>query len=177
MKKSRVNENPHVLHFRLKRRKYFPNNSLPVLVYKQVFNLPHQKNKASDIAQQTFLRNSWSNSWRNGIYDFHHYHSNTHECMAISMGEAIVILGGPGGKKLKLEQGDVLILPAGTGHKSLKFSGDFLCVGAYPGGKEYDTNFGIPSELKKALSTINKLAIPAQDPVFGKEGFLNSYWK
>jgi len=177
MKRERVNTNPHILHFKIKRHRYFPNNKLPVLIYKKVFNLPLQKNKAADMTQQVFLRNGWSNSWRNGIYDFHHYHSNTHECMGVSMGQVTVILGGPGGKKVKLEQGDIIILPAGVGHKCLSASKDFMCVGAYPQGKDYDTNFGIASEFKKALSHIRKLSIPLYDPVLGKEGFLKTYWK
>jgi len=176
MKKERVNTNPHILHFILKRNKYFPNSKLPVLVYREALNLPKQKNKSADIAQQLFLRNGWSNSWRNGIYDFHHYHSTTHECMAICMGWAEVILGGPNGKKIKLEAGDILILPAGVGHKC-KTSHNFFCVGAYPQGKDYDMNFGLPVELKKSLVRIRKLSIPAKDPVYGNEGFLKAYWK
>ena len=176
MKKDRINQNPHILHFIIKRHKNFPNSRLPVLIYKKVFNLPRQKNKSADIVQQIFLRNGWSNSWRNGIYDFHHYHSLTHECMGISMGRATVILGGPAGKNIKLEQGDVIILPAGMGHKCLSHSPDFQCIGAYPQGKDYDTNFGLPSELKKTLINIRKLSTPKHDPALGKEGFLKMHW-
>jgi uncharacterized protein YjlB len=176
MKKERINTNPHILNFKIRRKGYFPNNRLPVVIYKSAVNLPQQKNKAADIIQRIFLRNGWSNSWRNGIYDFHHYHSVTHECMGVCMGYAIIIIGGPGGRKVKLEQGDVIVLPSGTGHKCLSSSEDFLCVGAYPQGKDYDTNFGLPSELKKTLINIRKLSNPKNDPVFGKEGFLKMHW-
>jgi uncharacterized protein YjlB len=173
----RLNTNPSVLSFTLKRRNYFPNSRLPVLLYKGVLNLPRQKNIATKIVQQIFLRNGWSNSWRNGIYGFHHYHSNTHEGMAVSSGEATVILGGPRGKKIAIGLGDVLILPAGVGHKCLSFSENFVCVGAYPQGKDYDTNRGLASDFKKAIEKIHKLPIPQKDPVFGREGFLKTYWK
>src|ERR1043165_5266279 len=136
----RVNTNPHVAHFIFKRNKFFPNSRHPVLVYKGALYLPKQKNKASEIIQKIFARNGWSNSWRNGIYDFHHYHSITHECMAVSMGRATVILGGPNGRRVKVQAGDVIILPAGVAHKCSAHSKDFLCVGAYPQGKDYDTN-------------------------------------
>src|SRR5689334_13528961 len=113
----RINTNPHILHLALKSNGHFPNSRLPVLIYREALTLPKQKKKAATIIQKIFARNGWSNSWSNGIYDFHHYHSNTHECMAICKGEAEVILGGPKGRKVKLSSGDVIILPAGTGHK------------------------------------------------------------
>jgi uncharacterized protein YjlB len=174
--KDRINTNPHILRFVIKRNKNFPNSRLPVLIYQEALNIPGGK-KGIVIVQKIFQRNGWSNSWSNGIYDFHHYHSNTHECMAICAGEAEVILGGPKGRKIKLTKGDVIILPAGVGHKCLKNSDDFKCVGAYPQGKDYDTNLGKSKELEKALSNIQKLSNPAKDPVFGREGFLKAHWK
>ena len=175
--KERTDTNPHIISFVLKRHNWFPNNDLPVLIYKKVFLLPKQKNKAADIVQRTFLSRGWGNTWKNGIYDFHHYHSITHECLGISMGSAVVILGGPGGKRLKIAQGDVLILPAGVGHKCVSASADFVCVGAYPQGKDYDTNTGTPEEYHKAIARIRKVPIPKHDPVFGTQGFLKAYWK
>jgi len=175
--KDRVNTNPHILNFALKRNKNFPNNELPVIIYKKALELPLQKNKAADITQQIFLRNGWSNSWRNGIYDFHHYHSTTHECLGIAKGSANVILGGPNGKRIRLSQGDVIFIPAGVAHKCTAFAKDFLCVGAYPQGKDYDINTGTAEEYQKALSRIRKQPIPKHDPVFGKQGFMKVYWK
>lgn len=173
----RINTNPHILQVALKRNKNFPNSKLPVLLYQQALNLPAQKDEANVTVQKIFARNGWSNSWSNGIYDFHHYHSITHECLAICVGHAEVILGGPGGKKIKIETGDVLILPAGVGHKCLNCSTDFNCVGAYPQGKDYDTNLGKAAELEKALAAISELSLPSKDPVFGKLGFLKVFWK
>ena len=173
----RINTNPHIQHFVLERIKNFPNSPLPVLIYKGAMQLPSFKNKSADIAQKIFARNGWSNSWRNGIYDFHHYHGNTHEVLAICLGEASLVLGGPGGRSVKLEQGDVIILPAGVSHKCTKCSDDFQCVGAYPEGKDYDMNTGTFEEYEKALESIEKLPVPEKDPVFGEEGFLKTYWK
>src|SRR3954467_5682761 len=160
----RANTNPHITSHVLKRNKNFPNSGLPVLIYRKGLNLPDQKNKAADITQQLFIRNGWSNSWSNGIYDFHHYHSNSHECMAVCSGWANVILGGPNGKRVKLIRGDVIIFPAGVGHRCTAKSDDFLCVGAYPEGKDYDTNTGTAEEFEKAVEKIKKLPIPMHDP-------------
>jgi len=175
--KERINTNPHIIHFTLKRNRYFPNSRLPVLIYKGALELPAQKNKSALIVQKIFLQNDWSNTWRNGIYDFHHYHSITHECMGIACGSATVIFGGPNGKRIKLKTGDVLILPAGVAHKCSHATKDFLCVGSYPQGKEYDIKTGTAAEYKASITHIHKLAVPRHDPLAGKEGFLKVYWK
>ncbi len=173
----RINTNPHMEHFVLKRNKNFPNSKLPVLVYRAALKLPDQKKRAAVITQKILARNGWSNSWSNGIYDFHHYHSTTHECLVICAGKATVILGGPKGKKIEIVKGDVLILAAGHGHKCLKYTADFSCVGSYPQGKDYDINTGKLSEYKNAVKTIKQLSLPQNDPVFGKAGFLKMHWK
>ncbi len=177
MSRQRINTNPHIDHFILKRNKNFPNSALPVLIYKSALQLPRQKNKAAEIARQIFLRNDWGNTWRNGIYDFHHYHSNTHEALAISSGNVRVMLGGPNGKAVELEAGDVIIIPAGVGHKCLSAGADFECVGAYPQAKDYDINHGTAAELEKAIPNIKAVPLPSADPVFGKEGFIDAWWK
>jgi uncharacterized protein YjlB len=97
--------------------------------------------------------------------------------MAVVQGTARVILGGPRGTPVTLEPGDVMILPAGVGHKCTQYSEDFLCVSAYPGGKQYDINYGKAQELKKAKENISEVPMPLKDPVFRKEGFLRSHWK
>lgn len=173
----RANTNPHIVSLLLKRNGYFPNSALPVLVYRQVLQLPDQRNRAAGIVQKLVLSHGWANTWRNGIYDFHHYHSNTHECMAVCAGQANVIVGGPNGRRLVLQKGDVILLPAGTGHRCTVKSDDFLVVGAYPQGKDYDTNTGTAEEYAKALKMLSRVPIPKHDPLFGKQGFLKAYWK
>lgn len=147
-----------------------------MLVYRKAITLPQQKQRAAEITRKVFAGHGWGNAWQNGIYDFHHFHSNTHECLGICMGEATVILGGPGGRRVKLSAGDVIVLPAGTGHKCSSKSEDFLCVGAYPQSKDYDIMLGRASEFEEVRKRSASVPVPAQDPVFGKEGFLKAYW-
>ena len=176
-KEQHVETNPVIVTVKLSPNKNFPNSTLPVLIYKNACSLPGQKNKSAEIIRQIFLKHNWTNSWKNGIYNFHHYHSTTHECMGVCSGKTKIILGGPNVRRMELATGDIIIIPAGVAHKCSSFSKDFLCVGAYPQGKDYDINLGRPAELEKAAAHINKLGIPRQDPLYGKKGFLQSFWK
>lgn len=153
----------------------FPNNSrLPVLLYKSVLELPGLNDAA--IVDKIFEANKWSNSWIDGIYEYHHFHSITHEVIGVTAGDCILSLGGVDENQYHIEKGDVLILPAGVAHRRITSSKDFQCVGAYPGGAEYDIKRGRPDEKAEAENHIRKVAIPHKDPVYGK-GPLQKFWK
>lgn len=153
---------------------YFPGNpKLPFLVYKEAFILTNET--AQDV-QALLKQNNWINSWINSIYDFHHYHSNTHETLVIISGHCTVQIGGDGGKCYDIGKGDVVIFPAGVSHKNMGSSADFKCVGAYPIDVSYDMNYGKPEEHPQVDVNINKVPQPSCDPIYGKEGLLFEYW-
>ncbi|MGC2777259.1 MAG: cupin domain-containing protein, partial [Bradyrhizobium sp.] len=109
-----------------------PNNPLPFLVYKGVIDLAGDDPAAT--IERVFAANGWGDMWRNGVYDYLHYHATVHEALGVARGEATVRFGGDHGRELALRPGDVAILPAGTGHQCLAASDDFCIVGAYPPG-------------------------------------------
>jgi uncharacterized protein YjlB len=154
-----------------------PNNpELPVVIYPQAMQVERAEDPAA-VFEALFAANGWGNSWRNGIYDYVHYHSSIHEVLGIARGRARVRLGGDHGKELDTAAGDVLILPAGTGHQCLMASEDFLVVGAYPPAGKYDLCTGKKGEHSKALKTIPKVPRPNSDPVYGKTGPLAKLWR
>ena len=153
----------------------YPNNDdLPVLIYKNALLLPDKQPGA--LVEELFNQNRWENSWNNGIFGYHHYHSTAHEVLGIYSGEARILLGGPDGMSLTVKKGDVILLPAGVAHKNLGSSSDFGCVGAYPAGQDFDINLGEPEERKKADRQIARVPLPMTDPVYGQEGHLLSEW-
>ncbi len=153
----------------------FPNNkSLPLLIYRKVIRF--EGGDPGSEVEDLFLRNNWSNSWHNGIFRFHHYHSNTHEVLGIYKGIVKVQLGGDGALTTELGVGDVVVIPAGVSHKNLGSSADFACVGAYPGGMSYDMNYGNSGERPGTDHVIEKVSIPDKDPVYGENGPLSGHW-
>jgi uncharacterized protein YjlB len=127
------------------------------------------------VLEDLFGSNGWGASWRDGIYDYVHYHSRIHEVLGIAGGHAKVQFGGKRGRSLALKAGDVAILPTGTGHQCLSATQDFLVVGAYPPSGRYDVCTS-SKDHERALKTIPKVGRPRKDPVFGGNGPLSKAW-
>lgn len=158
--------------FTFKADKLLPNNSeLPAVLYRGAF----QENPES--AEQIFNSNGWLNSWVNGVFSYHHYHSNAHEVLGVMSGSASLQLGGDSGRTTEVSAGDVLVLPAGTAHKRLTSTPDFRVAGAYPGGADYNTRRASQEEFAAALPEIANVPLPDRDPVYGEEGPLLEVWR
>jgi uncharacterized protein YjlB len=154
-----------------------PNNpSLPFVVYRTPVRLGSPFDPAA-VFEALFARNGWGNSWRNGIYDYLHYHPSIHEVLGIARGRARVRFGGGKGREFDLKPGDVAILPAGTGHQRLAGSDDLLVVGAYPPSGTYEECRASVEEHDRARAAIAKVPRPRQDPVYGRNGPLLRLWR
>jgi uncharacterized protein YjlB len=120
-------------------------------------------------ARTVFAEHGWGGSWVDGVFGFHHFHSTSHEALAVVAGRATLELGGPQGRAFEVAAGDVVVLPAGTGHRRAASDGGFTVVGAYPAGQErYDIlRGGDPAEMEAARERIAALGAPADDPIGG----------
>ena len=148
----------------------FPNSRLPLLVYRGA--LPPEP----VAMEHAFVRNGWSNGWRNGIFTFHHFHSIAHEVLGIASGEVTVVFGGPTGREVTVRGGDVVVIPAGLAHRNVSQSDGLLVVGAYPGGTDYDVRLGDPAEHADAVRAIAAVPLPDRDPVCGSSEGLRLLW-
>jgi uncharacterized protein YjlB len=152
-----------------------PNNPMPLLVYKRAIAVDTGSPEAT--IEKLFGANGWGAMWRNGVYDYLHYHGTVHEVLGVARGNAVVRFGGDRGTEIAIAAGDVAILPAGTGHQCLSASPDFSVVGAYPPGPPVEITRATPENYRKALQTIPQVKIPATDPVQGTDGPLVRLWQ
>ena len=135
-----------------------PNNPrFAVLVYRGV---------PSDDPRARFAAHGWGGTWVSNVFDFHHFHSTSHEALAVLSGNATIELGGPQGEAFEVAAGDVLVLPAGTGHRRARDADGFRVMGAYPAGQEsYDL---LREADDAARARIAALPAPPDDPVGGE---------
>lgn len=152
-----------------------PNNpQLPLLVYPGALSEGQTNaSKCRDLLNS----HGWSNSWVNGIYEYHHYHSTTHEVLAVLSGTADVKMGGEQGEEMTISSGDVIVIPAGVGHCNVGSSGDFRVIGAYPDGREHDLCTGKENERPEVLQNIREVPLPEFDPVTGEKDPLHKFWE
>ena len=154
-----------------------PNNpALPLVLYRGGVDLAGSPDPEK-LIEKTFAANGWGDMWRNGIFPYAHYHSMIHEAMGVARGRATVLFGGENGEEIEITAGDVVVLPAGTGHQCISHTSDLVVVGAYPPSGKYNLCRASKAERSKALASICKVPLPATDPAFGPKGPLIELWR
>src|SRR4051794_23260129 len=84
-----------------------PNNPLPFLVYKHAIDVGG--GQPEKTIETLFGANGWGDMWRNGVFDYLHYHATVHEALGVSKGHARVRFGGDRGREFEIAAGDVAI--------------------------------------------------------------------
>ena len=146
----------------------------PLLVYPGVVAI-----EGADPAvafEALFSRHRWPAAWRNGVYPFHHFHTSAHEALGVYSGEVTVQFGGESGVVITARPGDVVVLPAGTGHKKLSSRGALGIVGAYPAGQHPDMHTPLLSSARRSVEAVARVPLPECDPVYGANGPLFTHW-
>lgn len=146
-----------------------PNSRFPLLVHRS--GVPGGGEAA---LKAKFRENGWCNNWSYpGIYEYAHFHSTSHECLGCARGwmEFNLSVGEDGFTKLRIEQGDVIVMPAGVSHEMAGHSDDILMCGGYAGGRDWDNiqeAFLTQDRYYTACKNIMSLPIPDKDPVTGE---------
>ncbi|KAK2612593.1 hypothetical protein QQS21_001365 [Conoideocrella luteorostrata] len=166
---------------------HVPNSKLPVMLYRKAF-----LKVSYDEMIKVIEGNGWAKGSHWGVYPTAHFHSNSHECYAIIRGKGTYVLGkspidndvgGDGekiGRDLLVEQGDIVVLPAGVSHAVIAPEEDWEVVTFYPeGSPQWDMNFckDGPEETAQKSRDCSNVPIPPKDPVFGIAGPLPEVWK
>ncbi len=153
-----------------------PNNpALPLLVYQKVIDDSHPN--LAGLFEELYVKNGWQAAWRWSVYDYHHYHSTAHEALGCFRGNATVLFGGDSGVEVEISPGDLVVIPAGVGHKNLRWSAGFQVSGGYPPNQNWDMNYAKPEEHGPAIANIAKVPLPETDPLYGADGPLVEFWR
>jgi uncharacterized protein YjlB len=123
--------------YKLEATELIPNSPYLLVHYPGFFPSEDQAVDAAAV-YDVFARNGWETQWifRYGPTQRSHYHSQTHECMAVLSGTATIRFGvsdmdegstyatrrGQGGLELHAKSGDVFVIPAGVSHKTYETS-------------------------------------------------------
>jgi uncharacterized protein YjlB len=142
-----------------------PNSKYPVVVLPGVYS----GDDLTAVFLKCFSKNGWTNNWVDTIQPKDHYHSTTHEVLGIAKGSVSLQIGGSHGKQFHLKAGDVLLLPAGVGHYSIRGSNDYRVVGGYPDGKDWDMIYNTAADYDAARQRIERLTLPALHPITGEQ--------
>jgi uncharacterized protein YjlB len=173
-----VNAHAVVAHL-LKPSGAVPNHPRwPLLVYPGAVEIAGDDPAAA--FERLFGANRWPAAWRNGVYPFHHFHTTAHEALGVYSGEVTVQFGGEHGISVTARPGDVIVLPAGMGHKKISSHGSLGIVGAYPAGQSADMNVAQLARAAGAAQAAHAVAcvpLPERDPVYGANGPLFEHWR
>ena len=152
-----------------------PNSRFPLIVYRGVIDT--SRGDPAVAFETLFRSHNWGRGWRNSIFPFHHYHSNTHEALGIATGRVTLRLGGEGGATVEAMAGDAVLIPAGVGHKRLSSADGLVVVGAYPpGAPAFDLMREGAEDKAGVRARIAAVPLPSTDPVEGKVGAVQRLW-
>jgi len=168
-------DTPRVIAHLLRAGGAIPNHPRwPLLVYPGAVAVAGADPAAA--FERLFERNRWPAAWRNGVHPFHHFHTSAHEALGVYSGEVTVQFGGEDGVVVTAHPGDVIVLPAGTGHKKLASRGALGIVGAYPAGQHADLCTPLLANARRSAAAVARVALPERDPVHGAGGPLFAHW-
>lgn len=150
-----------------------PNTSIqsrPLMIYHGAFETSSELSECLEEVGEV------TPQWVYTMYSQTHFHSTTHEVLGVVSGRARLCFGGeenPDRFEPTVQRGDLIIVPAGVGHRLLddldQNAEPFKMVGAYPHGKQWDMCYGQTEEEAK-VQDIQNVAWFKRDPLYGDDG-------
>ncbi len=150
-----------------------PNNRFPLVVYRGALS---SDAVSADGCAGVFHGNGWQGTWLNGVFAYWHYHLHAHEVLGCISGSARVGFGGDHGIVADFNEGDVVIIPAGVGHKRMSQAPGFKVVGGYPPGQNGAVTNAGDVDLERAVRETAAVPVPASDPMWGAGEGLPKLW-
>lgn len=149
-----------------------PNTSIqhkPLMIYHGAFNAT-----PAEFERRLQAVGVVKPQWTYTMYSETHFHSTTHEVLGVVAGRARLCFGGEENPKRfepVVQRGDLIIVPAGVGHRLLVDEGEqtFQMIGSYPYGKQWDMCYGRAGEESK-VQGIQNVAWFNRDPLYGDDG-------
>jgi len=89
--------------------------------------------------------------------------------LGIAEGKVTVLLGGEAGRRFRLKAGDMLVNPAGVGHRRIGDDAGLKVIGAYPPGQSH-------FDMKRSGRAMPNVALPPTDPFYGDSGPVVRVW-
>ncbi|KAH8883206.1 hypothetical protein GQ53DRAFT_830900 [Thozetella sp. PMI_491] len=160
---------------------YVPGSELPVVVYRGA--LKHCQNE-EEIRIYLESNGGWVRGGAWNAWFKSHYHPNVHECYGVATGSSELSIGrGPlddhsAEQLIRLNKGDVMIIPAGVSHCSSTATEDYRFIVFFP--KEdpkwisvwCQTDEDTAENKQRAL----QVPLPSTDPLEGPNGYLIREW-
>lgn len=131
MDKEKLIQEAYLVAHKIEENGNFPNNpTLPLMIYKGTLRLHPDDNV--EAIKKVFAQNGYTNAWVDGIFDYHHYHSNTHEVMGVFCGKADVQFGGDHGVCIELDKGGCYYYSCRRSTQKAKFERRLYCSWCLP---------------------------------------------
>jgi uncharacterized protein YjlB len=166
----RSSEDVEIVRLKIPAGDQVPNNAdHPAVIARDALSGAHDDRAVRGLME----RNGWGGTWTWTVFDYHHFHPDAFEALAVASGSATLMLGGPQGETVEVRVGDVMILPPGFGHRRLAMRDGLRICGAYPPGQENYTvirgSSGYDDAMRRQIAAVAK---PRTDPVWGADGAL-----
>jgi uncharacterized protein YjlB len=166
-----------------------PNSKHPVLIYRSAIGFVESVPRlaARNLIADHIGKNGWRLEEGLTLYSYHLYDRKAHKAFIVINGQATLQLGGPKvGRSAVIEEGDLIVIPAGVAHRHLRYANLSLTaqfeameirpVAADEPGPVRGLKKSMEVARPKALESLANIPRPF-NPLYGPQGPGLQGWK